>query len=219
MRKHNIDIQEVIRLNQEKISISEIARRLSVHENTILTRLKKIGYKCASVSRGHPLKARTFELRMCICGCGRSFEVDTTRTWLNRKYWKSSCAVGLSLKSKVPPHYKQGTYLSVKAGKKIRFQSSYELAACKQIELDPTIRTYDRGRFGIPYSLNGKDRNYYPDFILEYVDGSRAVLEIKPKGKVREPEVQAKIVALEKYCTTNRLKRLMWTEQELFSCT
>ncbi len=98
-------------------------------------------------------------------------------------------------------HYRGlGTRMtSPKTGERNFLGSAYEAVRASQLDTDPNVVNWRRmGKFdAIPYTdpTTGKERKYYPDFIVEEMDGSLRVEEIKPERFVGLPEIQAKAAA------------------------
>lgn len=67
-----------------------------------------------------------------------------------------------------------------------KYRSSYERAFMIILDFDPTVEWWDFEWVKIPYQLDGKQRNYIPDFLVKYKDGydnlpSKPVMvEVKP---------------------------------------
>lgn len=61
------------------------------------------------------------------------------------------------------------------------YRSSYEYVFMVYCENNPSVKHWSSEPYGIPYlGPTGKKHNYYIDFTLEMVDGSRWLIEIKP---------------------------------------
>lgn len=70
----------------------------------------------------------------------------------------------------------------------------------------------------IPYVSNvrtGKLRNYLPDFLVTYVDGSQHLVEIKPKKRLEQVKVAKKLKAAELWCREHGVTLEVVTEIEL----
>jgi hypothetical protein len=80
---------------------------------------------------------------------------------------------------------------------------SWEEAFAKLIESSPLVKRFVYEPFGIPYVWKGKDRNYYPDFLVELKTGEKFVVEIK--GRERKVDL-AKFRAAERYCRNHGME-------------
>lgn len=81
---------------------------------------------------------------------------------------------------------------------------------------DVTIWTYEK--LIIEYVSNQKTkkiRKYYPDFYVEFQDGSKQVIEIKQKRKLVQATVKKKAKAAEVWCSANGATYKILTEIEL----
>ena len=78
--------------------------------------------------------------------------------------------------------YITGTYISTKCKNPIKYRSSWELYVCKHLDEDQNVLNYDYEPYKIPYLSNvssKKFRNYIPDFVVNYIDGSQKIIEVK----------------------------------------
>ena len=78
--------------------------------------------------------------------------------------------------------------------------------------------TYEGVR--IPYVSNvksGRVRNYYPDFLVTFKDGSRLLVEVKPKKRLQQAIVKKKLKAAEEWCVERGVTLTILTENELVS--
>lgn len=103
-------------------------------------------------------------------------------------------------------------YISTKNNGEIKVcNSSYEFIACEYLlEKDVSIKRYD---CQVPYTIECRERSL--DFLVEYKDGTKEIIEIKPKKRLNEE------------CHSNQIKdskanaeRLgysfkVWTEEDL----
>lgn len=105
-------------------------------------------------------------------------------------------------------HYNIGAYWHEEAG---------ELYTIKLLENDPNVKYFDRCKFRIPYTYLDKNRFYYPDFMVEYNDGSKIIIEVKPSWKLRHKKYRdpiiAKNIAANKYAKKRGMVFLLFTEK------
>jgi hypothetical protein len=80
---------------------------------------------------------------------------------------------------------------------------SWEEAFTKLVDSSPLVKRFVYEPFGIPYVWKGKDRTYYPDFLLELKTGEKFVVEIKGKERPRD---LAKYMAAERYCRNHGME-------------
>ena len=80
--------------------------------------------------------------------------------------------------------------------------SRLERLMMQRLESDPAVRKWTK-RHGISISwldARHRRRNYRPDFLVEYTDGSVALIEVKGAGLVDSDAVQRKRQAAELWC-------------------
>jgi len=88
----------------------------------------------------------------------------------------------------------------------------------EHLDSDPNVSTWSYEKLVIEYVSNQhtkKIRKYYPDFQIEYKDGKRVVVEIKPSRKLGQATVVKKIRAAKEWCTAHDLTYKILTEIEL----
>lgn len=111
--------------------------------------------------------------------------------------------------------YITGSYESSKAGT-VFYRSSYELHAYKVLDADKTVISYMTEPFGIPYTYEGKQLNYYPDILAEKSGGIKLLIEVKPRTFVNKSITIIKAEAAKAFCKQNNMMFKIWTEEELF---
>mgnify|MGYP003394109621 CR=1 FL=1 len=98
-------------------------------------------------------------------------------------------------------HYWGGGYHeSPKAGS-VRYMSGWEERRWIEFDLDPSVLTYKVQPCRIPYVWQG-DRNYVPDALIFYADGSIVLEEVKPSAIVKLDkggQISAKFAAARPY--------------------
>jgi hypothetical protein len=101
--------------------------------------------------------------------------------------------------------YVTGWYSSTKCKKsRAFFRSSLELTMHYILDTDNNIAWYENEPFAIRYEKSpGIIRNYIPDFFAFRFNGIPLLAEIKPAFRMREKEVEYKIIAGEKFCQEN----------------
>jgi len=136
------------------------------------------------------------------------------------------CGIKLKTKNRTKTHccvvcsdhkHVIGRIYSNKNMSNIYYQSSYEKRFIELIEQDDNIKAYYRPKFEIRYSLDGlKIKRYYPDFILEYFDDCREMIEVKPLKLINDEKVLAKAKAATEFCNENNMRYRIVTEKDLF---
>ena len=88
----------------------------------------------------------------------------------------------------------------------------------QHLDADATVAVYQYEQFSIPYVSNvksGKLRKYFPEFLVEYTDGRKRLIEIKPSKRVEQVRVQKKLKAAEAWCLEHGVTLEVITEVEL----
>lgn len=100
------------------------------------------------------------------------------------------------LKPKKNSRYKQG-YIDPRSCKKlvpgvskdtVIYRSSYELKFIVWLEGNPKVKQWASECICIPYLfIDGTTHRYYPDYFVEFEDGTKMVVEIKPYNQTQKP--------------------------------
>lgn len=117
-----------------------------------------------------------------------------------------------------PKRFKTGTYVSTKTGQEINYRSGWERSFAEYLDKDKTVATYVYEGIIISYITNlrsGRLRKYYPDFYVERVDGSKLLIEIKPKRFAPRGINKKKWEAAKKWCEEHDTEFMVITEDEL----
>jgi hypothetical protein len=83
----------------------------------------------------------------------------------------------LTKATRVYGHY-EGAKKSI--GRDPYYRSNFELNAIKHFESNESVISYEIEPVRIDYDFDGRKRHYVMDFIVEWNDGSRTMIEIKP---------------------------------------
>lgn len=114
-------------------------------------------------------------------------------------------------------HYHTGIHVSPKAGE-CRYRSGWELLMMKHLDDDINVICYSYEKTIIPYVSNvktGKQRKYYPDFLVERLDGTKQLVEVKPARKLHQRIVAKKLTAAGDHCRAHGWTLVVITEVEL----
>lgn len=73
----------------------------------------------------------------------------------------------------------------------IIYRSSWEKKFCLYCERDDKIAWWSSESISIPYfnPLTQKTHEYFPDFIVELIDGTKWIVEVKPKHQTLKPKL------------------------------
>jgi hypothetical protein len=117
--------------------------------------------------------------------------------------------------------YHRGSHQSPKlTNGPAKYRSGWELAYMLWLDAEPTVVSYAYEALKIPYVSNvrtGKTRNYLPDLLVNYVDGTQRLVEIKQARKVMQANVQKKTKAAQIWCGAHGVTLHILTEHELKS--
>ena len=71
----------------------------------------------------------------------------------------------------------------------IIYRSGLEYQFICFCENNPKIKRWASEPIGIKYScrLDGKEHDYYPDYVIETSDGSKIIIEVKPYSQTIKP--------------------------------
>ena len=109
---------------------------------------------------------------------------------------------------------KSGWYTCKKSMKiKAYYRSSYELNALKWLDSCSDVCSYIYEPFSIEYLFENKARNYLVDFAIEYADGRKVIVEIKPDGKLDTPKNKAKFSGAQAFAQEHDFEFEVWTEK------
>lgn len=114
-------------------------------------------------------------------------------------------------------HHLKGKHQSPKAGN-IHFRSSYEKKAYLKLDEDESVKTYSIEKVSIEYIHPNKKitSQYLVDMLVEYYDGTKKLIEIKPEKMLEDSIVQAKIESAKIKASELGYEFEVWTEMDLF---
>lgn len=110
---------------------------------------------------------------------------------------------------------KSGHFNSTKTGLTGIFRSSWEELVFKYLEAESSVVFYKSEPFRIPYILENKKKHYVPDFLVEFQDGRKLLLEIKPKGFLNYDINLAKFAAGRQYCGERGITYEVWSDEKI----
>lgn len=93
------------------------------------------------------------------------------------------------------------------------YQSDLERRMMVKLEADPVVRKWmKRHGISIPWIDSQKhQRRYVPDFLVEYTDGRKAVVEVKDPSRIDSDDVQRKRRAAEMWCKQRHMEYVIAT--------
>lgn len=109
----------------------------------------------------------------------------------------------------------RGKHRSQKMSCMIPWESTLERDYLKIAEFDPTIIYISAQPMPITYLFDGKERTYFPDFLIKTKDLMRYLIEVKPENKKGLRENQIKFQAGKLYCKENKMEFRILSENEI----
>src|SRR5262245_56960480 len=94
-----------------------------------------------------------------------------------------------------------------------QFQSDLERKMMVRLDADPHVTKWmKRHGIVIPWIDGQKhQRKYSPDFLVEYEDGLKAIIEVKDPSRIDSPDVLRKRKAAEIWCKQRTLEYVIMT--------
>lgn len=110
-----------------------------------------------------------------------------------------------------------GYFSSFKNQRQINFESKLEHDFYLLLEFDNSIESYQEQPFQIYYSYKNKKRKYTPDTLVNYIDGTQKVFEVKPQFKIEtDIELQEKLeLQKQKIQTEMNLELCIFTDSHI----
>ena len=101
------------------------------------------------------------------------------------------------------PISKHGNYNPIKSPYNFEgYDSQLEMWMMEKLDADPTVvKWMKRHGITIPWvDVQKHMRRYCPDFIVEYINGRKVILEVKDPSRLDSDEVKRKRKAAEMWC-------------------
>ena len=94
-----------------------------------------------------------------------------------------------------------------------KYDSELELWMMEKLDADPTVvKWMKRHGITIPWiDVQKHMRRYVPDFIVEYTDDHKSILEVKDPSRVDSDEVKRKRKAAEMWCKRRGMEYVVAT--------
>jgi len=93
-----------------------------------------------------------------------------------------------------------GSFFSKKNNTDIEFESQLEYNFCAYLEELENVTRYVQQPFEIPYTIDGNNRIYIPDFFVLFNDGRSVIVEIKSRHHMGHYLNIMKWIGLQKFC-------------------
>lgn len=110
-----------------------------------------------------------------------------------------------------------GYFSSYKNKRQINFESKLEHDFYLLLEFDEQVKSYKEQPFNIYYIYQDKKRRYTPDTLVNYIDDTQKVFEVKPIFKIQNDiELQEKIeLQKQKIKEEKNLELFMFTDANI----
>lgn len=97
-----------------------------------------------------------------------------------------------------------------------RYDSGLELQMMRLLEADPAVAKWQKNHgISIPWiDENGRERKYRPDFLVEYTDGRKKIIEVKGADMMDSPSVLRKRSAAQEWCRRRGLEYELTTKDQ-----
>jgi hypothetical protein len=116
-------------------------------------------------------------------------------------------------KKKRKPKFREGYFQSQKMKKPLHYRSGYEKTIYECLDADVEVNAFNVEPFKVPYLHKGKEHKYIPDLIVQFIDGTTEVWEIKPSNQTLLEVNQNKWRAANKACKNRGWKFVVITEK------
>ena len=116
-----------------------------------------------------------------------------------------------------PQKYIKPVDETMNSGTEPFYRSSWELKFYKWADESDQIKTWSTEYIAIPYydPQKNKNRRYFPDVFLEFIDGRRVIVEIKPRSQFGDVTNQAKWEAATNYAQQINAEFVVMSEKDL----
>lgn len=96
------------------------------------------------------------------------------------------------------------------------YDSYWELEFMKELESDEKINKWTKNHgIRIPYfDLDNKYKSYIPDFLIEYLDGTIELVEMKGKHLLDNPNTKRKMEFAKKWCKSRDIKYRIYSKYQ-----
>jgi predicted nuclease of restriction endonuclease-like (RecB) superfamily len=109
----------------------------------------------------------------------------------------------------------RGKHKSRKMACMIPWESTLERDYLKLAEFDPTINYISAQPIPIYYYYGGKERVYFPDFLVKTIDFQTYLIEVKPENKIKTSENLIKFQVGSLYCKENNMRYRVVSEKDI----
>ncbi|MFQ3610244.1 MAG: TnsA endonuclease N-terminal domain-containing protein [Fimbriimonadales bacterium] len=96
-----------------------------------------------------------------------------------------------------------------------KYESDLERKMMERLEKDPAVCKWTKRHNITILWVDGQKhkRKYYPDFLIEYTDGRKAIIEVKDPSRVDSDDIKRKRKAAEFWCKQRGMEYILVTTQ------
>jgi hypothetical protein len=118
---------------------------------------------------------------------------------------------------KNPQKYIKPIDETMNSGSEPFYRSSWELKMYQYVDTNPEIKSWSTEYVAIPYydPVQNKNRRYYPDIFVQFQDGRKLIIEIKPRSQYNNLTNQAKWEAAKLYAKSINAEFIVMNEKDL----
>ncbi|MCH1627418.1 TnsA endonuclease N-terminal domain-containing protein [Ferdinandcohnia quinoae] len=109
----------------------------------------------------------------------------------------------------------RGKHRSTKMFRMIPWESTLERDFIKLLDFDQTVTYFEFQPVRIDYAYQGKERKYYPDFLVQKNDSKIYIYEVKAFAKRYDELNIIKFQVGKMYCMENNMKYVVVTEKDI----
>lgn len=113
------------------------------------------------------------------------------------------------------PKFKTGSYESLKTGKVLKYRSGLEEKVYKILDKHDDVVSFYSEPFQIDYIHKGQAHKYTPDLIVNFIDGTKQLWEIKPANQTDLEMNKNKWYAAKEACKIRGWAFEVYTEQKI----
>lgn len=109
----------------------------------------------------------------------------------------------------------RGKHNSTKMFRMIPWESTLERDFIKILDFDQSILYFEFQPIRIDYIYQGKQNEYYPDFLVRKSDYKEYIYEVKDSSKIEDKKNVIKTQVGKKYCQENNMSYVVVTEKDI----
>lgn len=188
----------------EKRTIKEVANEIGCSACAIRRRMKELGIAPRTKTEFCVLRDQNPKMRQLrrIMGAkglsNRKYKNLETMSTEERRKRSEAQHQALLKRPGLHKWCKQGWHWSPKIQREVFYRSGYERQYMEQLDADESVAwyEYEPRSVRITYEFEGAKKIYKPDFLVQYVDGTKRLVELKSTWTITFERSRAKLEAL-----------------------